>query len=204
MPRLPEQNRAIKDRRRQKLMDAAIKVFVSRGYDDTTVDNITKAAKCSHGLFYHYFQKMEDIFRAIYYEVILPSPIAELTTVYDDLHGAEGLRLLTGNVEKAQALSGKDLTILLAIMVFLDSKTVDRAETDVKERFDIHPVISRLLAEGQQEGTVIEGDLNEIEDAFYTLVKGCLIRKKYCGCQSKTVTGLTLLRLLLRVSDSAI
>ena len=204
MPRLPEQNRAIKDKRRQKLMECALKTFIHVGYDNATVDHITKSAKCSHGLFYHYFQKMEDILNAVYQEIMLPSPIAALTTVYDGLHGAQGLRLLAANVEKAQSLSGKDLTTLMGVIRILESKTADKAGTGIRERFDIHPVLSRLIKEGQEEGKVIEGDPDEIEYAFFTLTRGCLIRKRTNAKDSRTISGAILLRTLLRVPDSQI
>ena len=34
-----------------------------KGYDNATVDDIVKKAKCSHGLFYHYFKNKKEIFK---------------------------------------------------------------------------------------------------------------------------------------------
>ena len=60
MPRSPEQNQIVKDRRKAKLLDNALKVFAIKGYSNTSIDSITKAARCSHGLFYHYFDSKEE------------------------------------------------------------------------------------------------------------------------------------------------
>jgi AcrR family transcriptional regulator len=50
---------------RQRLLDAGIRVFVARGYDDTRVDDVAAAAGASHGTFYRYFANKEGIFRVI-------------------------------------------------------------------------------------------------------------------------------------------
>ena len=52
--------------RRQQMLDAARKLFAERGYHDTTVDDITRAADVAKGTFYLYFSEK----REIYVEVI--------------------------------------------------------------------------------------------------------------------------------------
>jgi AcrR family transcriptional regulator len=53
------------EQRREELIDAASKVFMKKGYVDTTVDDITREAGTSHGTFYVYFDGMEEIFDAV-------------------------------------------------------------------------------------------------------------------------------------------
>ena len=65
MPRTPAQNKAIKDKRKKRLLEIALKTFAYKGYDDVTIDDITKTARCSHGLFYHYFSSKQDIFEEV-------------------------------------------------------------------------------------------------------------------------------------------
>ena len=92
MPRTPEQNQSIKDRRRGKLLTYALKAFALNGYDRTAVDDITKPAKCSHGLFYHYFDSKEAVFKALIDEVLTQegrTPVKEAL----ELGGIKGLRL---------------------------------------------------------------------------------------------------------------
>jgi AcrR family transcriptional regulator len=52
--------------RRQQLLDAARSLFAERGYHETTVDDITRAADVAKGTFYLYFSEK----REIYVEVI--------------------------------------------------------------------------------------------------------------------------------------
>src|SRR5262249_24811512 len=50
---------------RQRLLDAGVHVFATRGYHAARVDDIVKGAETSHGTFYLYFANKEDLFRAL-------------------------------------------------------------------------------------------------------------------------------------------
>jgi AcrR family transcriptional regulator len=50
---------------RQKLIDAARSAFETKGYVDTTVDDIAQGAGASRGTFYIYFQSKSEILRAL-------------------------------------------------------------------------------------------------------------------------------------------
>ncbi len=51
--------------RKNQITLAALKVFCEKGYGGATVNDIVKKAKCSHGLFYHYFTSKKQIFEAV-------------------------------------------------------------------------------------------------------------------------------------------
>ena len=55
-----------RDHRRTDLIAAARERFAARGYHDTTVDDITRAAGVAKGTFYLYFAEK----REVYHEVI--------------------------------------------------------------------------------------------------------------------------------------
>jgi TetR/AcrR family fatty acid metabolism transcriptional regulator len=49
----------------QAIIDAALKVFSTKGYAETRMADIAKEAKLSYGLIYHYFENKEKLFDAI-------------------------------------------------------------------------------------------------------------------------------------------
>lgn len=53
------------ERTRQKLLDAAKKVFKERSYPETRVDDITQEAGTSHGAFYLYFSNKAEVLEAL-------------------------------------------------------------------------------------------------------------------------------------------
>ena len=51
-----------KDSRNKQIMDAALKVFVKKGYENTTMDDIVKLSGLSKGAIYHYFKSKKQLF----------------------------------------------------------------------------------------------------------------------------------------------
>ena len=47
---------------KEKIQEAALKVFLKKGYDDTSMRDIAKEADCSVGLAYNYFETKDDVF----------------------------------------------------------------------------------------------------------------------------------------------
>jgi AcrR family transcriptional regulator len=59
-----------KEQKRQKLMDAAMDLFIERGYKTPTVEMITERAGTSVGTFYLYFRGKHEIYKAFQKEAI--------------------------------------------------------------------------------------------------------------------------------------
>lgn len=55
----------LSDIRKNNLVLSALKVFCEKGYHSATINDIVKKAKCSHGLFYHYFNNKKELFDAV-------------------------------------------------------------------------------------------------------------------------------------------
>jgi AcrR family transcriptional regulator len=79
----------------ERLLDAALKVFLAHGYVGARVEEITRTAGVAYGTFYHHFHSKSDVIRAmadrVYREIFteatresrLGRPLAE--RVFDDL-----------------------------------------------------------------------------------------------------------------------
>ena len=61
MPRTKEQNRAIREERKQSIMDSALQLFAENGFENTSIENIAKHAAISQGLVYSYFESKDDL-----------------------------------------------------------------------------------------------------------------------------------------------
>ncbi|WP_319371381.1 TetR/AcrR family transcriptional regulator [uncultured Ilyobacter sp.] len=48
--------------KRENIINAARRIFVKKGFIDTTIEDLAKAAKISKGTFYNYFNSKEEIF----------------------------------------------------------------------------------------------------------------------------------------------
>jgi len=54
---------------RRALLESAAEAFVDRGFSDTSLDDIARAARLTKGALYHHFAGKQDLFRAVFEEV---------------------------------------------------------------------------------------------------------------------------------------
>lgn len=54
------------ERTREHIFDTALNLFISKGYNETTMRDIAASAECSLGLTYRYFARKEDLVLALY------------------------------------------------------------------------------------------------------------------------------------------
>ncbi|CAG7619867.1 FAD-dependent oxidoreductase [Paenibacillus allorhizosphaerae] len=57
--------RAATRKKREYMMEVALKLFIEKGYEQVSVDDIIAATHTSKGTFYHYFQGKDEILREI-------------------------------------------------------------------------------------------------------------------------------------------
>lgn len=80
--------------KRSELVEIAEKLFLEKGYEETTVDDILEASGFSKGGFYHYFKSKEELLSASISNLIDDS-LRELEAVVEDpaLNALEKLKL---------------------------------------------------------------------------------------------------------------
>ena len=155
MPRTREQFAAMKNERMSAILSTALPLF-SLG-QKVTVDLITEKAKCSHGIFYHYFKNTDEILDAL-----LKSPTyVELRNSLFSLEGS--------SYEKIQEI----LTILLDVSKEKFEK-VCYLNLIIKERekTSLYTQLTKLIKEGQTAGSIIGGDPAQLVDSIFLLLKG--------------------------------
>ena len=64
-PRSTEQFEAIREKSRNKILQAALELFAHQGYHNTSVNQIAKKAQVAKGLVYNYFDSKEELLEGI-------------------------------------------------------------------------------------------------------------------------------------------
>ena len=67
-PRSQEQFKALRQKSRQAILDAALRLFARQGYAQTTTDEIARRAQISKGLIYNHFASKEEILECLVVE----------------------------------------------------------------------------------------------------------------------------------------
>ena len=156
---------------KRRIFNTAIKMFSEKGYDNTSVEDITAIAGVAKGSLYYHFSKKEDIF---------------------DMLLKEGFELLKNNIEiKAKncttALEKIKAVILIQIKVivkyeyFLNvvfSQLWGEEEKNKKCKkavFQYIKIIEKIVNEGIANGEFYDGDVEAIASGIFGVTCSSLI-----------------------------
>ena len=198
MPRTAEQNQEIKDKRRAKIVAAAIRVFASNEYDSVAIDDIVEIVGCSHGLFYHYFDTKEDVYRAIIEEIAIPNQTVPPVKQAREKGGFEGLKILANYMASVVASGTKLYNIAMVWLRMVNATKLDKKMAEVAKAHDLRLVIRDLVREGQVDGVVISGDVEEIADIIYGIFEKQMLKRKQEGKMKRYFTSDVLCAMLLK------
>src|SRR5579883_1476546 len=109
---------------RQRILDTALQLFATQGYEKTTMRDIASSAGCSLGLTYRYFASKEDLVLELYRwlalqleELVLTLPVASIADRFHALMDAL-LTVMAPHRLTLVALSGAALNPLSRAGVF--------------------------------------------------------------------------------------
>jgi len=173
MPRTPEQYERLRARRRQEILDAALRVYGARGFHGTEIAEIAREVGIATGLVHHYFKAKEHLFRTLFAETL-----AQAKTSLDQVFGREApaseiLVDLVGAYLKGAAIAPQYIRFFA------------RAEQDYREIVEPEKVgdferllngldqaLRALIRRGISEGAFIQGD----PDLLAAMVRGVIER----------------------------
>lgn len=61
MPKTSEQNKKIKEQKREIIISTALNLFADKGFHNTSMEQIASHAKISKGLIYNYFESKDAL-----------------------------------------------------------------------------------------------------------------------------------------------
>lgn len=170
MPRLKSQNKAIRDERRSKILQASIPLFAIYGQNSVSMDMVCNASDCSHGLIYHYFDNIDELYsNALNSEFVLEMK-NKIYLVREEPLASQELYRITKNI---LFFAGKDKNTKAALLLMLNDET----------KTSIFETLNKLIEQGQKEKDVVGGEPEEIAKAYLYILKGyllnCLLNKKF-------------------------
>ena len=156
---------------REKIIDAAWKLFYRQGYDDTTVEEIIEESGTSRGSFYHYFPGKDDLLSTLA-DVFDRKYEALMRTMDPEMDRFDQLMYL--NRELFAMMEGSTPLDLVARLY--SSQLVTRGDKSLMDHNRIYyRLLRQIVLQGQERGE-LRGDVtvNEMVRA-YALCERALI-----------------------------
>ena len=139
------------DDKRQRILNAAVKVFARKGYFAAKVSEIAHKADVADGTIYLYFKNKEDILVNLFDELMaehIESARAELDTV----QGApEKLRAIATH-HLAMLGGNRDLAIVFQVELRQSTKFMERFSASWLQ--DYFAIVQDVIEEGQADGSL--------------------------------------------------
>ncbi len=194
-PRKEEQNKKIRDERREKLLRTALKVFASKGLAATKINDIAIEAGSSYGLVYHYLGTKEQIFTKLVEMALEGSVKVVEMAARQDVSPYEQLMWLTETILKGLADDGANYYLII-IQAFTSEAVPDEVKRMVNctsptamER--IIPIITA----GQQAGQIVQENPIKLAVAYFAMIQGIAMQQ----VQNRTMQPILHADLLLRM-----
>lgn len=141
-------------RTRQKVLDAARKIVVRRGYDAVRVAEIANLAEVGYGTFYKYFRSKKDVFEAIFEEIWCELAEAGLPTQMEVSRLEDQLRTGISNFLRAYY---KNREVILALEpAYLSNAEIRKTLAEIREHEVQH--MAREFRQLDSQGWKIQGN----------------------------------------------
>jgi AcrR family transcriptional regulator len=201
-PRNEEENQAIRDERREQILQAALKVFGHKGYASAKISDIAVTAGLSHGLVYHYFKSKDQIFTELV-KTALEGSTGTFKTAFETPGSPwERLRMMTEMIVPAayQDIGPYYFNIMFQAMI---SDAVPQEVRDlIIKNAPYYDYLVPLIMEGQKAGEIDDENPMQLATAYLSVIQGLAIMLLQTGDPASIPSSDIILR-LLRKSDVA-
>ena len=156
---------------KRKIFEASMKLFAKKGYDATSIEEITATVGVAKGTLYYHFSSKEEIFNFLVEEGMkllknsIDIKIAKADTTLDKLRAVILIQIKI--IKKYEDF----MTIVLSQLwgneprhIMCKSKVVEYVKT-----------IENIIKEGMDKGEIINGDASIIASGIFGLTCSCLI-----------------------------
>lgn len=158
-----------------EILSAARALFLSKGYEETSISDIMEAVGGAKGMLYRFFESKEEIMHTLGDRMFYENNPFEAVRGRTDLNGLQKIReLLVLN----QSDSGREAINLQAIPI-LKNPRILAAAIEANQRV-LTPLWFELLEEGRQDGSIQTEYVRELSELL-PLVNFWLMPSVYPG-----------------------
>lgn len=134
---------------KKEIMDAAQELFISRGYEETSVSDIMDRAGGAKGMFYRFFQSKEELMHTLGNQMFFQNNPFELIRKRDDLNALQKIRSL---LALNQSDGARNCLNMEAVSILEDPHILAAAVAE--NRRILTPLWLELLEEGKRDGSI--------------------------------------------------
>ncbi len=137
------------DQWEKEILDAAKQLFISKGYEETSITDIMELAGGAKGMFYRFFESKEELMRALGDKMFFENNPFEAVKKHTDLNGLQKIRKLLA-LDRAD--EERENINTQAIAILKDPHILAAAIQE--NRRVLTPLWFELIEEGRRDGSI--------------------------------------------------
>ena len=158
-----------KEKRKQEILFAGLNIFIKKGYSGTTIKDLANVVGMSTGLLFHYFASKEEL----YLELVRLGIAGPMNTVQPTQ--LDPLSFFEETADRILAYLHSE-PFVAKMFVFMHqayfSEDVPSSVKCMLAGFDIYTPTSKMIQQGQQEGTIRDGDPMALAISYWGAIQG--------------------------------
>lgn len=161
-----------KEKRKWEILNAALDLFIRRGYSATKIKDIADAVPMSVGLLFHYFESKE----ALYTELIKLGTMGPAEMIRD-ISLLSPLDFFSACARQTLAFaSGSSFTAKMFVLMgnAYHSEDIPEQARAMAGNMDFYHKLVPLIEQGQADGTIRQGNALALCTAFWTALQGVI------------------------------
>ena len=171
--------------KRKEIIDAAFELMLSKGYEGTSIQDITDRINATKGLIYHYFGSKKDVAAAVIEEAIKPAYNEFWSHTWSELYGGGGnpLENIIAVIDKLYEKKGGEFSKtgcpLGNLILELSTKDIylSRLTDEILLLWHVH--IEKALLKAKEKRIIAkDADLINIGNFIIAGVEGCVMLSK--------------------------
>ena len=171
--------------KRKEIIDAAFELMLSKGYEGTSIQDITDRINATKGLIYHYFGSEKDVAAAVIEEAIKPAYNEFWSHTWNELYGGGGnpLENIIAVIDKLYEKKGGEFSKtgcpLGNLILELSTKDIylSRLTDEILLLWHVH--IEKALLKAKEKRIIAkDADLINIGNFIIAGVEGCVMLSK--------------------------
>jgi AcrR family transcriptional regulator len=181
---MPKVSDDYKERKKASLYESALKCFGEKGYQSTTIDDITAHSQTSKGLFYTYFKSKEELYISLMDERTNQT-LTRLNERFREIPTAKEKVQELFNLYKNASLTEEWRNFIrVQIEFWVHSPRLESAHDAMTNRYEVlYPsIISRIIEEGQKAGE-FKQEINAyvVASLFWAFIDGICMHYSVVG-----------------------
>jgi len=182
------------EKRRKKILEKALYVFVDEGFENATFQKIADYCGITRTTLYTYFKNKKEIF-TYSIKLLLTKVEESIQHIRRDssLDSVEKITRVLMDIFRHLEENRRLLSVLLDYLLFLSKSNVDPEQRVRRRTLKLRHILASMVIEGVKSGDLKAINIKTADDYLYSLIEAAIFRlvilqRKTVGDLRKTAT----------------